>query len=77
MAARRLTGLRSSVSAQNKVSLSTATQFSVHAATCRAVGTHAVAVDELFTETLHASGSSYAATETDNTIAARQGGGRP
>ncbi len=42
-----------------------ATQFSVASDNYQAVGTHALAVRE------------YVATETDNKIAARQGGGRP
>ena len=56
--------------AADEVSVLTARQFSTHAATYQTVGAQAMAVHELLTAILHASASSYAATETANAIAA-------
>ncbi len=62
-ATRRLTGIGSGMGAPGAVSRLIATRFTVLSATYRVMSTQVMAVHE------------YAATEIDNKIAARQGGG--
>jgi hypothetical protein len=57
--------------AGDQVSLLTAAQFIAHANLYQAVSAQAAAVHEMLVNTLHASSSSYAATEAANAAAAR------
>lgn len=85
-AATSLTGIGSTLSAQNaaaampttglipaaadEVSALTASQFAVHAQMYQAVSAQAEAIHQLFVSTLATSATSYAATEVANAIAA-------
>jgi hypothetical protein len=85
-AATSLTGIGSTLSAQNaaaaapttglvpaaadEVSALTASQFAVHAQMYQAVSAQAEAIHQLFVSTLGTSATSYAATEVANAIAA-------
>jgi PE family protein len=85
-AANQLQGIGSIITAQNaaaaaptlgvvpaaadEVSGLTATQFAAHAALYQEVSAQAAAIHDLFVQVLHASGASYADTETVNAIAA-------
>jgi len=85
-AATSLTGIGSTLSAQNaaaaapttglvpaaadEVSALTATQFAVHAQMYQAVSAQADAIHQLFVSTLGTSATSYAATEVANAIVA-------
>jgi PE family len=85
-AATSLTGIGSTLSAQNaaaaapttglvpaaadEVSALTASQFAVHAQMYQAASAQAEAIHQLFVSTLGTSATSYAATEVANAIAA-------
>jgi hypothetical protein len=85
-AATSLTGIGSTLSAQNaaaaapttglvpaaadEVSALTASQFAVHAQMYQAVSAQAEAIHQLFVSTLGSSATSYAATEAANAISA-------
>jgi hypothetical protein len=56
--------------AADEVSALTATQFAAHAAMYQAVSAQAMAIHELFVNTLGTSAGSYAATEAANAVAA-------
>ena len=91
-AAGTLSGIGSSLSAQNAaaaapttgvvpaaadaVSALTAAQFAAHAQMYQAVSAQATAIHELFVSTLGVSSGSYAATEAANAAAAGLGVGR-
>ena len=85
-AAENLQGIGSSMSAQNmaaaasttgvvpaaadEVSALTAAQFATHAQMYQVVGAQAMAIHEMFVNTLGASAGSYTATEAANAVAA-------
>jgi PE family protein len=56
--------------AADEVSALTAAQFAMHAQMYQAVSAQAAAIRDMFTSTLAASASSYAATEAANAVAA-------
>jgi hypothetical protein len=56
--------------AADEVSALTATQFAAHAQMYQAVSAQAMAIHELFVNTLGTSAGSYAATEAANAVAA-------
>jgi PE family protein len=84
--ANQLQGIGSTITAQNaaaatptlgivpaaadEVSALTATQFAAHAALYQEVSAQAAAINDLFVQVLHASGTSYGSTEAANAIAA-------
>jgi hypothetical protein len=56
--------------AADEVSALTAAQFAAHAQMYQAIGAQAMAIHELFVNTLGTSAGSYAATEAANAVAA-------
>jgi PE family protein len=56
--------------AADEVSALTAAQFAAHAEMYQAISAHAIAIHELFVNTLGVSAGSYAATEAANAAAA-------